>query len=815
MKRVVPRLLLSLALLALTASLAWSAAPVIETVSIDTGLDMDAPGWQSYHERVVVIVSDADGYEDIACVQLQDPNGGWHGLPRCHSIYVGTSWWQVDANTIGVELYQSGLPDPPTSGSYTVEAYDWAWTSDTLTTASLPSVSGTCGTVVSPVMDSVISAPVPTFEWTNGSPADFVRLEVGREAAPDPIWSVDLAASATSAVYDFDGTADESALLPNHTYLWWAGSWVQHSDPNPKVLLYTANRVGGRFTAYGAWADTPPALPGKLSYGLCAQARNTDAAGEPPIWLRSATVAYNTDPVVRTWLGPDGSDYADWSADGSKVLYAKSGKIWIDTLDGSPPTAIPGITGGDCRWGPTANRITFQRWGPESPTCWPNYDVWVSNIDGSNALAVADSPDHNERWPVWSPDGLWVAYRKVPADGGSALWLVRYDGTEAHPFLAAGVVGYPGYEVNSIFDPAWSPDGLRLAVVFDASLPGSTDPADSVGGIGVVSREGGLITPVFLAGPEPICCGRALNPHWSPDGTKVVFSSGHHVPDPVDPGIFDPRVELWMVNSDGTGGLTRLTYDNSYSFYPSWWAPNTEPETPGDPVTIVAGDTTVSFESVESGGTTTAVTFDDPPGETPGGFEFLGDYYDITTNATLAPDSKITIQIHADDADVPGGQEEWLSLMHWEVDRWVDITVRPVNTVDNIITGECTSLSAFGIAFGPQFVGLLPPINNDGSSIFKLKRTIPVKFQLKNADGSFMTDAVAKLYLAKVSNNVVGSYEEPTSTSAADSGNTFRYVDEADQYIFNLGTKGLSTGTWVLQVTVNGMVAKEVWISLK
>jgi hypothetical protein len=145
----------------------------------------------------------------------------------------------------------------------------------------------------------------------------------------------------------------------------------------------------------------------------------------------------------------------------------------------------------------------------------------------------------------------------------------------------------------------------------------------------------------------------------------------------------------------------------------------------------------------------------------------------------------------------------------------VDITVRPIDTVNNIITGECYSLSEFGIAFGPQFVGLLEPINNDGSSIFKLNRTVPVKFQLKNADGSFMTDAVAKLYVAKVTDQVVGTYEEPESTSAADTGNTFRYDVDADQYIFNLGTKGLSTGTWVLQVTVNGVVMKEVWISLR
>ena len=53
------------------------------------------------------------------------------------------------------------------------------------------------------------------------------------------------------------------------------------------------------------------------------------------------------------------------------------------------------------------------------------------------------------------------------------------------------------------------------------------------------------------------------------------------------------------------------------------------------------------------------------------------------------------------------------------------------------------------------------------------------------------------------------------STNNPDGGNLFRYDASANQYIFNLGTKGLSTGTWALQVVVNDLVAKQVRISLK
>ncbi len=117
----------------------------------------------------------------------------------------------------------------------------------------------------------------------------------------------------------------------------------------------------------------------------------------------------------------------------------------------------------------------------------------------------------------------------------------------------------------------------------------------------------------------------------------------------------------------------------------------------------------------------------------------------------------------------------------------------------------------------PQFLGFLPPIKNDGSSIFKLGSTVPVKFQLLNADGSYKSDASATLSIAFLDHGIVGQYYEAVSTAAPDSGNAFRYDASANQYLLNLGTKQLTqgTGTYSLQVSVNGTLAKEVLISLK
>jgi hypothetical protein len=118
-----------------------------------------------------------------------------------------------------------------------------------------------------------------------------------------------------------------------------------------------------------------------------------------------------------------------------------------------------------------------------------------------------------------------------------------------------------------------------------------------------------------------------------------------------------------------------------------------------------------------------------------------------------------------------------------------------------------------------EWSGFLQPINSDNSSIFKLGSTVPVKFQLINSSAAIST-ALAKLYVAKIDNGIEGSVVEAVSNASADSGNTFRYESLTSQYIFNLGTRGLTTGTYKLRVYVGGdnntgSLQGEVEISLK
>ncbi|MDJ1422443.1 MAG: PxKF domain-containing protein [Candidatus Methanoperedens sp.] len=116
---------------------------------------------------------------------------------------------------------------------------------------------------------------------------------------------------------------------------------------------------------------------------------------------------------------------------------------------------------------------------------------------------------------------------------------------------------------------------------------------------------------------------------------------------------------------------------------------------------------------------------------------------------------------------------------------------------------------------GYNYSEILPPIKPDESSIFKLGSTVPVKFQLWDASGNFVTDAVARFYISKVSTTVTGTILEPYIIETETTGNLFVYDPASNLYQYNLGTKSLSTGTWQIRIDIDDGSSKTVIISLK
>jgi PKD repeat protein len=104
--------------------------------------------------------------------------------------------------------------------------------------------------------------------------------------------------------------------------------------------------------------------------------------------------------------------------------------------------------------------------------------------------------------------------------------------------------------------------------------------------------------------------------------------------------------------------------------------------------------------------------------------------------------------------------------------------------------------------------GLNQPINRDGSSVFKLGSTVPVKFN------SF-PGLDATLTWTKIDNSPDGNVIEAVNSNPASTGNAFRYDATTGQYLFNLGTKNLSAGDWLLHVNLGDGIDHGTKISLR
>ncbi len=114
-----------------------------------------------------------------------------------------------------------------------------------------------------------------------------------------------------------------------------------------------------------------------------------------------------------------------------------------------------------------------------------------------------------------------------------------------------------------------------------------------------------------------------------------------------------------------------------------------------------------------------------------------------------------------------------------------------------------------------NFCGFLRPIEVDGTGCYRQGRILPIRFQLRDVNNKFVSIATARLFIAKVVNNVVGTEEDAVSARHVNAGNKFRYDAGKHQYIFNLSTKTMSVGMWRLRVALDDGKNYMVNISLK
>jgi Tol biopolymer transport system component len=166
---------------------------------------------------------------------------------------------------------------------------------------------------------------------------------------------------------------------------------------------------------------------------------------------------------------------------------------------------------------------------------FPNDDVYAIGTDGGNPRRLVDIPNfeyYSGGQPAWSPDGTKIAFFSGVEDDYS-IETVRPDGTGRKP-------------VTEGYAPNWSPDGLKIA--FHRSLDGSESKifvadADGTDEIALTTVEGAYDS----------------EPAFSPGGGKVIFASDR-----------DGDYDLYITNADGSDEPQQLTNYPGDERSPDW-----------------------------------------------------------------------------------------------------------------------------------------------------------------------------------------------------------------------------------------------------
>ncbi|MEE8141990.1 MAG: hypothetical protein V3T77_02715 [Planctomycetota bacterium] len=183
--------------------------------------------------------------------------------------------------------------------------------------------------------------------------------------------------------------------------------------------------------------------------------------------------------------------------------------------------------------------------------------VFASNRDGGWRLYLMENlEDHAPRrlgdvdvtaiHPSWSPDGRWIAYSRLsPVSGEWEIWFLDLESHE-QTRVAAGL--FPDFR---------PPEGQVIAF----QRPRQRD--HQWYSIWTVRTDG--------TREKEIVAGKAwgaVNPSWSPDGSRIVFNSVGRSPNAreLPPNRGD---DIYCVNADGTN-LTRLTFLDTPEWNPFW-----------------------------------------------------------------------------------------------------------------------------------------------------------------------------------------------------------------------------------------------------
>jgi Tol biopolymer transport system component len=299
-----------------------------------------------------------------------------------------------------------------------------------------------------------------------------------------------------------------------------------------------------------AAAHAAPGLNGYLAFG----SNRTGSQFSDDIYITPLDADAPTRLTFRT--ADDGQPA--WSPDGSHLAFKTtqfgSNQLAVMNADGTGEALLTRtfrFSEGQPSWSADQKTLIYRR-TPENPLVQDG-DIWALDVEASKP-DPANPVTHpvlqmtgDERYPTFSPDGTQIAFRHgddlVEPSGDEEVYVMNADGTNVRRLTD-----------NADFDsaPAWSPDGQWLAFEHapgDTLTPG-TEPQEK--DIYVMRPDG---SDVRRLTDSP---GLDEGPVWSPDGTKIAFSSAR-----------DGQQEIYVMNADGSD-QRRLTTNPARDESPDW-----------------------------------------------------------------------------------------------------------------------------------------------------------------------------------------------------------------------------------------------------
>ena len=285
------------------------------------------------------------------------------------------------------------------------------------------------------LVDGISSSYPPSSSWSQ----DGRLLAYSSQVLSGPflVFVVDVAS----------GQARQAATLTSPTMLSGHVPWLPDSrhvvvaysaTTNQELgLLDTTDGSVSRLTTSVAGDFLNPSVAGDGTRIVATISRNLNEAWKLPL---GADPDANSRAAVRILDASKDAFFTHASRDGRQLLYNGlvngARNLWLWSMDDRAPRQITNIKSGGLghyALSPDGGHVTFVAGSAG------HADIFVQNIDGS-ALRQLTNDDAANSWPIWSPDGEWIAYLRN-YNGRREEWRVKAAGGTPEKFLDQGFRG--------------------------------------------------------------------------------------------------------------------------------------------------------------------------------------------------------------------------------------------------------------------------------------------------------------------------------------------------------------------------------------